>query len=918
MTHQSEAALENNLISRLGEKGYSRVFLQDLNNLENNFRKQLEQHNKIKLTDDEFKSIRIHLDGGSIFVKAKKLRDKYELIREKGIVYIEFINTKDWCKNTFQVTNQVTNRQGKYVNRYDVTILINGLPLVQVELKRRGIELKEAFNQVYRYKKDSLSSGLFTYIQLFVISNGVNTKYFCNNNPLSSKQLFYWTDRDNKKYSQLEQFADVFLEPCHLAKMITKYIVLHHTNSELMVLRPYQFYAAEAILKKVEASVENGYIWHTTGSGKTLTSFKTSQLLTESDLVDKIIFVVDRKDLDYQTTREFNHFSEGSVTGTENTRSLVKQLGQDNKLVITTIQKLTNAVRTDRHIKTMTRIKDKRIVFIFDECHRSQFGEMHKLITRFFENHRCFGFTGTPILAENTTDGRTTATLFGECLHKYVIKDAINDENVLGFSVEYFSTFHKKDEKIEDEKVEGIDKEEVYDRPERLKLVVDEILKYHNKKTFNREFNAIFAVSSIAALIKYYELFKQFEHNLRIAAIFTFGINEDPEEGRSDSSRDKLEEFMQDYNRNFGTNFTTTTNGYFKGSTYANDFNAYYIDAAKKVKEKKIDILLVVSMFLTGFDSVHLNTLYVDKNMKYHGLVQAFSRTNRIYNEKKKHGNIVCFRNLKNNTDTAIRLFSDEDALDVVLMRPYEEYLKQFNDLIETLLAKYPIISSIDELEGEEAKKGFIELFRNILRLKTRLRTFYQFTFDDLDINEQQLEDYTGKYKDLYEHYKEGSIEKASILDNIDFEIELLKRDDINIDYILALLKNLEPGTPGYVKDKQSILNILDSSIELKSKKELIEKFMNEVLVSIEQDIIGDFEVFISREKQKELMKFSEQENLDYDKILKFISEYEFTGRFDETILEESLKENMGLLKRRAKKKYLLTQIREFIEKFSF
>jgi type I restriction enzyme R subunit len=917
MTHQSEAALENNLISRLGENGYSRVFLQDVNDLENNFRKQLEKHNKIKLTDDEFKSIRIHLDGGSIFVKAKKLRDKYELTRENGIVYIQFINTKDWCKNIFQVTNQVTNREGRYVNRYDVTILINGLPLVQVELKRRGLELKEAFNQVYRYKKDSLSIGLFTYIQLFVISNGVNTKYFCNNKSLSSKQVFYWTDKDNKKYSQLEQFADVFLDPCHLAKMITKYIVLHHTNSQLMVLRPYQFYAAEAILKKVEASVDNGYIWHTTGSGKTLTSFKTSQLLTESDLVDKIIFVVDRKDLDYQTTREFNHFSEGSVTGTENTRALVKQLGQDNKLVITTIQKLTNAVKTDRHIKTMTGIKDKRIVFIFDECHRSQFGEMHKLITQFFENHQCFGFTGTPILAENTADGRTTATLFGECLHKYVIKDAINDENVLGFSVEYFSTFHKKPGKIEDEKVEGIDKEEVYDSPERLKLVIDEILKYHNRKTFNREFNAIFAVSSIAALINYYELFKQFDHNLRIAAIFTFGVNEDPEEGRSDSSRDKLEEFMQDYNRNFGTNFTTKTDWYYKGSSYANDFNAYYIDAAKKVKEKKIDILLVVSMFLTGFDSVHLNTLYVDKNMKYHGLVQAFSRTNRIYNEKKKHGNIVCFRNLKNNTDTAIRLFSDEDALDVVLMRPYEEYLKQFNDLIETLLSKYPTISSIDELEGEEAKKDFIELFRNILRLKIRLKTFYQFTFDDLDIDEQQLEDYTGKYKDLYRN-RDGSVDKVSILDDIDFEIELLKRDDINMDYILELLKTLEPGTPGYVKDKQSILNILNSSIELKSKKELIEKFMNEVLVSNEQDIIGDFEVFISREKQKELMKFSEQENLDYEKILKYISEYEFTGLFDETILEESIKENMGLLKRRAKKKDLLTKIREFIEKFSF
>jgi type I restriction enzyme R subunit len=917
MTHQSEAALEKNVITRLCENGYSRVFLKDTNDLENNFRKQLEEHNNVTLTDDEFKRIRNHLDGGSIFVKARKLRDKYELIRDDGIVYIEFINTRDWCKNIFQVTNQVTNREGRYVNRYDVTLLINGLPLVQVELKRRGMEIKEAFNQVYRYKKDSLNVGLFTYIQLFVISNGVNTKYFCNNKSLNSKQLFFWTDIDNKRYSQLEQFADVFLEPCHLAKMITRYIVLNYTNAFLLVLRPYQFYAAEAILKKAEGSVENGYIWHTTGSGKTLTSFKTSQLLTESDMVDKIIFVVDRKDLDYQTTKEFNHFSEGSVTGTANTWSLVRQLSQENKLVITTIQKLTNAVKKDKHRPAMKLVKDKRVVFIFDECHRSQFGEMHQLITQFFTNHQCFGFTGTPILAENTADGRTTTTLFGKCIHKYVIKDAIDDGNVLGFSVDYLSTFHKKDETIEDEEVEGIDREEVYESPERLKLVIDKILEFHNKKTFNREFNAIFAVSSIATLIEYYELFKQMDHNLRIATIFTFGMNEDPEEGRGESSRDKLEEFMQDYNRNFGTNFTTKSEGNHKWRGSANDFNAYYIDVAKKVKEKKIDLLLVVSMFLTGFDSVHLNTLYVDKNLQYHGLVQAFSRTNRVYNEKKKHGNIVCFRNLKDHTDIAIRLFSDENALDVVLVKPYEEYLRQFKGLIEALVSRYPDMPSIDALQGEEAHKSFIELFRNILRLKTRLTTFYQFGFDDTPIDEKTFEDYTSKYKDLYERHKDGGIDKVSILEDIDFEIELLKRDDINVDYILALLKNLEPHTPGFDKEKQSLLDILDHSIELKSKKELIERFMNEVLVD-SQDIIGDFEVFISKEKAKELKHFSEVENLDYEKILTFISEYEFTGRLDETILEESFKEKMGLLKRRAKKKDLLVNIKEFIDRFSF
>ncbi len=762
-----------------------------------------------------------------------------------------------------------------------------------------------------------MNVGLFNYIQLFIISNGVNTKYFCNNKSLSSKQLFYWTDTTNKRYSKLDEFSDIFLEPCHLSKMICKYIVLHHSDSLLMVLRPYQYYAAEAILKKVEGSVNNGYIWHTTGSGKTLTSFKTSQLLTESKLVDKIVFVVDRKDLDYQTTREFNYFSEDSVTGTENTKSLVKQLSLDNKLVITTIQKLTNAVKKDKHNKILKKIKEKRLVFIFDECHRSQFGTMHKLITDFFKNHQSFGFTGTPILAENANNNKTTKDIFDDCLHKYVIKDAIDDDNVLGFSVEYFSTFQSNKE-MEDEEVLSINKTEVFDNPKRQRHIVENILKNHNRKTFNREFNSIFAVSSISALINYYEIFKSFDHNLIIATIFSYDANEDPNEKRAESSRDKLQEFMKDYNIKFGTNFSALSEGHLIGKPSSNDFNAYYIDVAKKVKEKKIDILLVVNMFLTGFDSKSLNTLYVDKNLQYHGLIQAFSRTNRILNEKKKHGNIICYRALKNNTDTAITLYSDKDAIDTVIMKPYEDYLKQFEELLSILLNKYPDVSSIDDLEGEEEKKEFIELFRNILRLKTQLNSFSQFDFDDTQIEEQEFEDYISKYKDLYDQIKTTEAEKTSILDDIDFEMELLRRDDINVDYILSLLNNLDVSTDDFIKEKETILSILSNSIELKSKKELIERFMDEILINKDENILDGFDLFISLEKQKEIKKFSEKENLDQKIIEKLLDEHGFTGRIDEDILESSINENFGLLKRRAKKKDLLRKIEKLIEKFSF
>ncbi|MBF4985328.1 type I restriction endonuclease subunit R, partial [Nonlabens mediterrranea] len=557
-----------------------------------------------------------------IFARSKILRDRVPYVNDKGEnKTIELINLIHWCRNEYQVTQQVTI-EGKYKNRYDVTILINGLPLVQIELKRRGLELKEAFNQINRYERHSFGAGagLFQFIQLFVISNGVNTKYYANS-PIkarSFKQTFYWTDTKNKLITQLADFSEIFLEPCHVSKMICKYVVMNESGRYLMVLRPYQFYAVEAIIDTVKTTTKNGYIWHTTGSGKTLTSFKTSQILTQMLQVHKVVFVVDRKDLDYQTTKEFNSFSKGSIDGTNDTSTLVKQLTGDAKLIVTTIQKLNTAVTKSRHIKKMESLRDKRVIFIFDECHRSQFGKTHEAIKTFFENSQMFGFTGTPIFEPNAGKNeygkRTTAMLFNKDLHKYVITDAIRDENVLKFSVEYIQTFKKKDG-IQDIEVEAIDEKEVMEAPERLDAITNYIIANHNRKTHSREFTAIFCVSNVDTLIKYYNLFQQKkeagEHNLRIATIFSYSANEDDKEAvgdtwtddefamaaepsasygtaeKSQHTREHLEGFIGDYNKMFATNYSTKD---------SQSFYNYYNDIAKRVKHKQVDILLVVNM----------------------------------------------------------------------------------------------------------------------------------------------------------------------------------------------------------------------------------------------------------------------------------------------------------------------------------
>ena len=897
MTTESEQTLENKLIAQLETLGFEKVRINDESALVANLRRQLEKHNKTSLSDKEFNQVLNKLARGNIFDKARILRDRVDYTRDDGNTgYIELIDQIHWCRNEYQMAHQVTMK-GSYTNRYDVTLLINGLPLVQIELKRRGLELREAFNQTSRYHRHSFAAGhgLFGYIQLFVISNGVNTKYYANNlvDKRDFKQTFFWADRDNKKVTQLSEFAEVFLEKCQLSKLITKYVVLNESQQLLMVLRPYQYHTVEAIVERVRNSERFGYVWHTTGSGKTLTSFKTAQILTQSPHVHKVVFVVDRKDLDYQTIKEFNSFSEGSVDATNNTRKLVQQFGDDTPLIVTTLQKLNTAIGRGRYAKAMTPLQDKRMVFIFDECHRSQFGDTHKRIREYFPRVQMFGFTGTPIFAENSSANahgkRTTKDLFNECLHKYIITDAIRDENVLKFSVEYIRTIKKK-EGVKDIEVEAIDTAEVMEADERLDAITDYIIANHGRKTHSREFTAIFCVANIKTLIKYYELLrrkkKSGEHNLKIGTIFSYQVNEDDQDANgfidtdvtdiadgpvNQHSRDKLESFIRDYNDTHGTNFST------------DNFYGYYKDIGKRVKSREIDILLVVNMFLTGFDSKALNTIYVDKNLKYHGLIQAYSRTNRIMGQKKSQGNVVCFRNLKPATDQAIELFANREAIEEVILQPYEKYVEEFAAAVVELLKIAPTVDSVNELSTEEDEVKFIQAFRQLIRIRNVLSCFTEFSPDDLAMDAQQFEDYKSKYLDLYDKVRSNrQKEKVSILDDIDFELELIHRDEINVRYILSLLRKMQSSKPAeQEKQRKVISSILETETQLRSKKELIERFIAEHFPTIpkEDDLGAAFERYWTEEKRKALQALSEDEGLDLDGLQKLIDDYLFTEK---------------------------------------
>ena len=950
MAYQSEATLEKEFIQQLIDLGYAAVKVPDGDALLRNLQTQLEAFNQTSFSAKEFEAILNHLEKGNIFEKAKTLRDRYHLQKEDGTsFYVRFYNSEAWQENLFQVTNQVT-QEGSYKNRYDVTLLVNGLPLVQIELKRRGLEIKEAFHQINRYQRHSFwsNNGLFQYVQIFVISNGVNTKYLANNKLQSVKQTFFWANANNKNLKELTDFAATFLNPDHLGKMIAKYIVINETHKIMMVLRPYQFYATEAILQQVTHTTDNGYIWHTTGSGKTLTSFKASQILMELPQVHKVVFVVDRKDLDYQTMNEFNAFKKDSVDVTDNTRSLVRQLADETKLVLTTIQKLNNAV-SDRYQAKIASLKDKRIVFIFDECHRSQFGETHERITKFFAKSQLFGFTGTPIFADNASKNdlgkRTTKDLFGNCLHKYVITDAIHDQNVLRFGIEYVGKYKNKSNLVIDIEVEAIDKTEVFNDPRRLEKIVDYIIAHHSQKTFSKNYSALFAVSSIANLIQYYDIFKQKklagEHDLRIAAIFTYGANEADEDAKdflpdddlplaaepkvvykSSHTRDKLDEYIADYNQLYHTSFSTKD---------GQQFENYFKDISKRLKERekisfndqkdRLDIVIVVNMMLTGFDAKKVNTLYVDKNLKQHGLIQAFSRTNRVLSEEKSQGNILCFRNLKKATDDAITLFSNKAAIEEVVMPDYEVIVNKFDEALVDLRTVTPTYQSVDELPSEVEELQFVVAFRRLMRAMNVLQSYVDFDWEALPLNAQEYEDYKSKYLDLYDKIKQDNAkQKTSILEDIDFELELIHRDKVNVAYIIRLLAQLKTATPTEVQAQQkAIIDLLGGDLLLRSKRVLIEKFIEENLPKIADvdNMEEEFARYWKDQKTLALKKLCAEENLDPVQFNALIDAYIFSGQApirDDVF--KCLDNRPSILQARAIGERIIAKMREYVELF--
>ena len=929
-TYQSEADLEREFIKNLQNQGYEYLIIHNEKELIVNLKDKLEKLNNIIFSENEWERFfkeKIANKNESIVEKTRTIQEDYikSFTRDNGtLINISLIDKKNIHNNFLQVINQYEEENGNHNTRYDVSILVNGLPLIHIELKRRGVAIREAFNQINRYQRDCFwaGSGLFEYVQIFVISNGTNTKYYSNTTRArhikemsfnrrkvkKSSNSFeftsYWADANNKAITDLVDFTKTFFAKHTILNILTKYCIFD-TSDTLLVMRPYQISATERILSKIQLANNykwvgkidaGGYIWHTTGSGKTLTSFKTAQLASQLDYIDKVLFVVDRKDLDSQIQKEYDRFSKGSANGNTSTKILKAQLedryGNKSKIIITTIQKLGHFIKQNKNHEVFK----KNIVLIFDECHRSQFGELHLAITKTFKNYFMFGFTGTPIFPKNSNGSsktlfKTTEQTFGDKLHTYTIVNAINDGNVLPFRIDYINTIKEK-EGIQDKKVNAIDIEKAMSDPIRIREVVSYIIEHFEQKTMRNKhyevkeqrlsgFNSIFAVSSIPVAKKYYlEFKKQLEEknkNLTIATIFSYSANEEENTDNLDDesfdtenldlgSREFLEEAISDYNKKFGTNFDTSSDG----------FQLYYEDLSKRTKNKEIDILIVVNMFLTGFDATTLNTLWVDKNLRMHGLIQAFSRTNRILNSIKTFGNIICFRDLQKETDDAIALFGNKEAGGIVLLKTYEEYYNGYEDdkgrekegysqLIEELQNKFPIG---EQIIGEQNKKEFIMLFGNILKLKNILSAFDKFAGNEI-LSEREYQDYQSIYIDLYQERKPKDIDKESINDDIIFEIELIKQVEINIDYILMKVAEYYKSNK---KDKEILIDIkkaINSSIELRSKKELIEGFIDRVNSS--KNVTDDFKKFVREEKEKDLEKVIEEEKLKPEETKKFI-----------------------------------------------
>ena len=960
-SYQSEPDLEKEFIHMLCEQGYEYLQIHDEAELILNLRKKIEQLNSYNFTDTEWERFFYEYIANAnegILEKTRTIQEdvRKSLERDDGSTKnITLIDKKNIHNNRLQVINQyeVSKSDGaNYDNRYDVTILVNGFPLVHVELKRRGVAIKEAFNQIERYQRDSFwaGSGLFEYVQIFIISNGTHTKYYSNTtryahideqkkNAKRSKKTSnsfeftsFWADANNKIIPDLVDFTRTFLTKHTLLNILTKYCVFT-SESLLLVMRPYQIAATEKILNRIQIATNykklgtidaGGYIWHTTGSGKTLTSFKTAQLASKLDFVDKVLFVVDRKDLDYQTMKEYDRFQKGAANSNTSTAILKRQLeDKDARIIITTIQKLDQFISKNKGHEVF----EKHVVLIFDECHRSQFGDMHKAIAKSFKKYHIFGFTGTPIFADNAGNGkhlnlRTTPQAFGEKLHAYTIVDAINDENVLPFRIDYITTI--KDKKgVKDKQVPAIDTEKALSDPRRITEIVKYILEHFYQKTKRNKdsfdfsvltnvqevaeaansraknrgeveekkksvrmtgFNSIFAVSSIDTAKLYYAEFKRQMNEwpeakkLRIATIYSYGVNEDVNDdfiedensedtnGLDKSSRDFLEMAIGDYNRMFKTTYDTSSD----------KFQNYYKDVSLRMKNREIDILIVVNMFLTGFDATTLNTLWVDKNLKYHGLLQAFSRTNRILNSVKTYGNIVCFRNLEKETEDAIALFGDKDAGSIVLLKNYESYYYGYEengkhrdgyvDLIDKLQTCFPLGAP---LVGEKAEKEFISLYGAILRMKNILDSFDQFEGNEI-LSARDFQDYQSEYIDLYQRYKnKREKEKEDIHDDIVFEIELVKQVEVNIDYILMLVKQYQKDGNQDKEIAVSIEKAVNSSMSLRSKMELIQEFLSRV--NAQTDVDGEWQKFVDEQRERDLTVIIDEEKLKSEETHKFI-----------------------------------------------
>ena len=976
--YQSEAALEAEFIRMLTEQGYDYLKIHDSNSLVTNLRNQLEILNDYKFTDSEWERFfnnNIANNNDGIVEKTRKIQEDYiqVLKRDDGTSKnIYLLDKKHIHNNRLQVINQYVENSGNYDNRYDVTVLVNGLPLVHIELKRRGVALKEAFNQINRYQRDSFwaGSGLYEYVQIFVISNGTTTKYYSNttreshikeksatrNKSKKTSNSFeftsYWADANNKIIPDLVDFTRTFFSKHTILNIFTMYCVFT-SEDLLLVMRPYQIVATERILNRIEVSKNykkmgrieaGGYIWHTTGSGKTLTSFKTAQIASNLEYIDKVLFVVDRKDLDYQTMKEYDKFEKGAANGNRSTKILQKQLEDTtSKIIVTTIQKISEFVKKNK----VHPVYEKHMVLIFDECHRSQFGDMHKAIVKSFKKYHLFGFTGTPIFAKNATnksnpDFCTTEQAFGDKLHTYTIVDAINDGNVLPFKIDYVNTVKSKDN-LQDKKVTGIDTEEVLQSHERIEKVVEYILEHFEQKTKRNSFydlkgqrlngfNSIFAVSSIPMAKKYYlEFKKQLEEknkNLTIATIYSFAANEESGDGVLDdegfetdlldqSSREFLDSAIADYNKIFKTNFSSEGNG----------FQDYYKDLSDRVKKREVDILIVVNMFLTGFDATTLNTLWVDKNLKQHGLIQAFSRTNRILNTVKAYGNIVCFRDLQDETNDAIALFGDKDASGIVLLKSYEDYYygyeddkgkkqKGYEERIAELIQKYPLG---ERITGETNEKEFIIIVGNILRLKNILSSFDRFEGNEI-LSERDFQDYIGLYVDLYDKYRRGNEKGESIKDDIVFEMELVKQVEVNIDYILMLVAKYHQTNCTDKEILGSIDKAIKSSLALRSKKELIDSFIERINVNPKVDVMKDWSIFVKEQKETDLKNLIEEENLNDEETRKFIDnsfrdgQVKPTGTDIEKILPPMRRFGGG--NRTEKKETIIGKVLKFFDKY--